>query len=167
MQTNREWLYSLEPHELSEWFDAEHAETDVSSAIAYENSDSREKLEADVRDHFWHNDWCRTDMVLEWLDRQAAITERETIKSEYKALRKENDELRAKVKELTADLKDEGRTVNELSDENLALKAENALLLDANARLQRSLAETREKLGAAIDHAHAIVAAADLDEGWA
>ena len=38
--------------------------------------DTREKLEEDVRSHFWHHDCCRTDMVLGWLDRQAAITER-------------------------------------------------------------------------------------------
>ena len=43
MTTNREWLYSLDPHDLAEWFDAERsndglaAESDVSGNAADSN----------------------------------------------------------------------------------------------------------------------------------
>ena len=54
------------------------------------------------------------------------------------------------------------------TDSREKLKAENALLLDANARLQRSLAEAseerescREKFGEALDYAAAILRLAD------
>ena len=107
MTTNKEWLYSLEPDELAAWFDAEHVDAnDVSTRKndvradgvcandANVAQDSREKLEADVRKRYTHTVstamWPpsankHTDMVsvsidtvLEWLDRQAAITANET-----------------------------------------------------------------------------------------
>lgn len=189
MQTNREWLQELasnDVHALNEWFDSEHVEDANGTSDALSDglgekscdcTDSREKLEADVCDRL--NEMARfswrVDSTMEiakgWLDRQAAMTahaNNELIKwqaATVSRLQAERDELQAKVDKLTADLKDEGRTVNELGDENLALKADNSLLLNANARLQRALAETREKLGAAIDHAHAIWMLGDLEGG--
>ena len=32
--TNKEWLYSLEPHDLAAWFDAEHDDGTVASGLA-------------------------------------------------------------------------------------------------------------------------------------
>ena len=142
----------------------------------HDEPDSREKLEAEVRFIASVNEDNEKgielfeNMVLDLLDRQAAITERGHAVDNLaiEELRRQRDywklhtdcwaekcneaeselaELRAKVKELTADLKDEGRAVNELGDENLALKAENALLLDANARLQASVAKQAEAIG--------------------
>ena len=106
MPTNQEWLHKLaneSPDELKAWFDAEHsdnlaAEKVVSCDAAHSNdanahlkasedlsdafSDSREQLEADVRE--WVDDigWLsdkETQVAdfIAWLDRQAVITERE------------------------------------------------------------------------------------------
>ena len=33
MTTNRDWLYSLEPSELSAWFDAEHVENTIQEQV--------------------------------------------------------------------------------------------------------------------------------------
>ena len=106
MPTNQEWLHKLaneSPDELKAWFDAEHndnlaAEKVVSGDAAHSNdgnahlkasedlsdgfTDSREQLEADVRE--WVDDigWLsdkETQVAdfIAWLDRQAVITERE------------------------------------------------------------------------------------------
>lgn len=83
MTSNREWLYSLDVADLSDWFDAEHescaqyADQQKRAIDAdCESCDSREKLEADVQK------WCgryayQADMVYAWLKRQETITERE------------------------------------------------------------------------------------------
>ena len=93
--TNKEWLDYLAhnaPDELSAWFDAEHVETEeraLDGDTAPENEDSRERLEADVRNFAEKSGWlypmAGTRIVLEWLDRQAAITERECIGDAGKA----------------------------------------------------------------------------------
>lgn len=85
--TNKEWLDYLAhnaPDELAAWFDAEHVETEewaLDGDTEPENEDSRERLEADVRNFAEKSGWlypmAGTRIVLEWLDRQAAITERE------------------------------------------------------------------------------------------
>lgn len=117
-----------------------------------DEADSREKLEADVRE--WANafnselDDCYCEetinaghvaMILRWLDRQAAITERETTLRElYKfeenhrwhisqieevrdlwiakanKVREENEELQARVDELTAERDQLTNAINEL-----------------------------------------------------
>lgn len=190
-------LASNDVHALNAWFDSEHVEdangtldalSDGLDAKFGDCTDSREKLEADMENaiaEYGAAEWIAGsndemlkgydyDVFFKLLDRQAAMTahaNNELIKwqaATVSRLQAERDELQAKVDELTADLKDEGRTVNELGDENLALKADNALLLDANAKLQRSLAEAseecdsyREKLGEALDYAAAILRLAD------
>lgn len=121
MTTNREWLYSLDVADLADWFDAQHVDDNdalthksgvrADDACTNDNfmdldscthgmrtfaseTDSREKLEADVRKRYTHTVstamWPpsankHTDMVsvsidtvLGWLDRQAAITANET-----------------------------------------------------------------------------------------
>lgn len=95
MTTNREWLYSLDVADLSDWFDAEHVDgVEIRGELDEIEHDSRKKLEADVRKRYTHTVstamWPpsankHTDMVsvsidtvLGWLDRQAAITANET-----------------------------------------------------------------------------------------
>lgn len=103
---NREWFYSLKPREMVEWLDSEHVEDELRFAdecrdpgvtgwwpderdcmaeAAEVPSDSREKLEADARnlqERIWNaganHDGISLRHILELLDRQAAITERET-----------------------------------------------------------------------------------------
>ena len=82
MTTNREWLYSLDVADLADWFDAEHVETKeraLDGDTEPENEDSRERLEAEIESYsaFDMMDTITLDMVIGWLDRQAAITERE------------------------------------------------------------------------------------------
>ena len=81
---NREWLYSLDVADLSDWFDAEHVETKeqaLDGDTEPENEDSRERLEADIEE------WAsimdledQIDMIHGWLNRRAAILEREMVK---------------------------------------------------------------------------------------
>lgn len=95
---------------------AENAENCATKCEIRDFDDSREKLEADVHSHFWHNDWCRTEMVIGWLDRQEAITAREycwaddalqeeldRVRDERDHLRRHVDMLNAQVIELTAE----------------------------------------------------------------
>lgn len=98
---SREKLCTLDVYEDGKL----HSSTDIPKS-SWEH-DSREKLEADVRNHFWHADWCRTDMVLKWLDRQAAITKSEWahVHDMYIAdLRKERDEAEKRATELQEEL---------------------------------------------------------------
>ena len=96
--TNYEWLLHMDGAERQAWFDAEHDDmsfdaaliagvddTSKNSEILRNEQDSREKIEADVRK------WCammgmqpyQLDFVYGWLDRQAAITERECRKPNW------------------------------------------------------------------------------------
>lgn len=79
MTTNREWLYSLDVADLADWFDAEHVERQeraLDGDTEPENTDSRERLEAEIESYSAFNimDTITLDMVIGWLDRQAAIT---------------------------------------------------------------------------------------------
>lgn len=146
MPTNKEFLYSLEPHALTEWFDAEHTSNDTlgakkvvsaesvdandanaaslkdSSEDTQNLTDSREKLEADISEYVHHiagatlmSDRADESVVHGWLDRQAAITERECCegcdikRANERQARKIHDvceghaELQAQVDELTAE----------------------------------------------------------------
>ena len=164
--TNEEWLEHLAHNDipgLRAWFKAEHVESPESGALvqcaqidgegreraaesdtAPENADSRELLDADVRK------WCgeyayQADMVWTWLNRQAAITEREVEHDLMKAGRMAVEVERERIKKLTAER------------DNLA-----ADLLRANNERERY----REKFGKCIDYADAIHALMD-DEGLA
>lgn len=176
MQTNRDWLNNLASTDVSAlnaWMDAEHVEdangtldalSDGLDAKSGDCTDSREKLEADVRKLYSYStstllyppsankttDYIRSvsvDTVLGWLDRQAAITRADDEDicdtCEWPSLAEYDQEAHDRIAELQAD---------------------NAVLLDANARLQRSLAEAseeceayREKFGEALDYAAAIL----------
>ena len=88
MTTNREWLYSLDVADLADWFDAEHVENQeqaLDGDTEPENEDSRERLEAEIESYSAFNimDTITLDMVIGWLDRQAAITERECRKPNW------------------------------------------------------------------------------------
>ena len=165
-------------HKLCGANDTFAAENDVSAARVDANDvnamqDSREKLEADVRwqmGHFFAWDEKREEFVgyvLEWLDRQAAITEREC-RSEFdaldehaQALERENEELRKQVDELRADLntadwnnKYLNKQVNELAAElgRDTLKACNTCA--ARIDLEQQVEELTSELTAA-RNAHA------------
>ena len=123
---NREWLYGLDVADLADWFEAEHVEDAISENLGKSRDseiDSREKLEADVRERSYHvydspdmrmgcGHWqidVPRSTVFDWLDRQAAITERKHIELTG-AFQLESDEriaeLQAKVDELTAQLRE-------------------------------------------------------------
>ena len=137
--------------------DALDDENDVSEASVDAN-DSRERLEADVLK--WckivHLDGFLQDMAIGWLNRQAAITRRETVKRQEvfcdtcesvtdehaNELQKRCDELQAKVDELTA--------------ENAKLSSDELHLRQALASAEYDNATLREKLGRMLDCSHEI-----------
>lgn len=160
MTTNREWLYSLEPDELTAWFDAEHVDAndvstrkgDVRADYVCANDvdvsqDSREKLEADARalqTRIWqagaNSDGISLSHIIELLDRQAAITEEQTrckwvtaSADEIAAWRSKAEKLQAQLYELTAErdaLADDLLTCNKEREEYRELFSE-ALTLAA------------------------------------
>lgn len=180
---NREFLYSLEPHALTEWFDAEHTSNDtlgakkvVSAASVDANdgnvslkdssddtqsfTDSREKLEADVRKHIAISITPNKDddgvlapvqTVLEWLDRQAAITEREKAEKVY---------AQSRSTEYLHELKQE---LDDITNERNMLQRRNSELRTQYDKLKRERDYWREQLGIALDHAHDICTLVDLD----
>lgn len=126
MTTNRDWLFSLPLEEQYAWMNAEHAESPTSATMqqigqviedtvkrgvygdtAAQDEDSREQLEADIEE------WAsimdledQIDMIHGWLNRRAAILEREMVKFNRRYFDcveqdKKIAELQAKVDELT------------------------------------------------------------------
>lgn len=126
MTTNKEWLFSLPLEEQYAWMNAEHAESPTSATMqqigqviedtvkrgvygdtAAQGEDSREQLEADIEE------WAsimdledQIDMIHGWLNRRAAILEREMVKFNRRYFDcveqdKKIAELQAKVDELT------------------------------------------------------------------
>lgn len=106
--TNKEWLDYLAhnaPDELAAWFDAEHVETEeraLDGGIEPENEDSRDQLEADIEE------WAsimdledQIDMIHGWLNRRAAILEREMVKFNRRYF--DCVEQEKKIAELTAE----------------------------------------------------------------
>ena len=142
MPTNQEFLTQLateSPEKLKAWFDAEHNDTltaknDVSGNAAHFNDekvDTREQLEADVRE--WVDDigWLsdkETQVAdfIAWLDRQAAITERETFNhysdelerraNREQKLQEQVDRLTRERDNLAKDLNDMMRSMDKLCD---------------------------------------------------
>lgn len=201
--TNKEWLDYLAhnaPDELSAWFDAEHAEHQeraLDGDTEPENEDSREQLEADIEE------WAsimdledQIDMIHGWLNRRAAILEREMVKFNRRYF--DCVEQEKKIAELTRKmeiLKAHGveivdavaggyevynekiREVSELTAERDELKAE---LIDERGKLNRKMNALREvtrdyrnerdhyrsKFGKCLDYVDAIHALMD-DEGMA
>ena len=175
-------LANESPDELKAWFDAEHndnlaAEKVVSGDADHSNdgnahlkasedlsdafSDSREKLEADVYKYIAISITPNKEddgvlapytTVLEWLDRQAAITEQQTerkwccyegsVQAEIDRLQRRNDELRTSYDKLK-------RERDNLADDLLACNREREQL--------------RKHLGIALDHAHDICSLVDID----
>ena len=186
--TNKEWLDYLAqnaPDELAAWFDAEHVERQeraLDGDTEPENEDSRERLEADVRNFVEKSGWlypmAGTRIVLEWLDRQAAITEREygermaseamcsnvcavvceqrgriaELQVKVDTLTAERDELKGQVFTLKVECDDLTSTCDDLENE----------LYNAKAERERY----RSKFGKCLDYADAIHALMD-DEGMA
>lgn len=114
---NYQWLLQMDGAERKAWFDAEHVEHQeraLDGDTEPENEDSRERLEADVRNFAEKSGWlypmAGTRIVLEWLDRQVAITEEQTrckwvtaSADEIAAWRSKAEKLKAQVYELTAE----------------------------------------------------------------
>lgn len=170
--TNEEWLESLAHNDipaLRAWFKAEHVESPESGALVQcaqidgegreraadgdtkpENADSRERLEAEIESYsaFSMMDTITLDMVIGWIDRQAAITAEETSNAweEYR------DATQREIGELTAERdnwKEHSRTI-----EHRCKKAETDCEI------------YRKKFGKCLDYADAIHALMD-DEGLA
>ena len=103
---------------------------------ALKEPDSREKLEADV------NKWCgmyayQVDMVWAWLNRQAAITERECLESEG---------LLDKYLKRGEKIDDLQNLVDELRAEAVELRKENTALIEENGDLQVKLDEANDQV---------------------
>ena len=196
--TNKEWLDYLAhnaPDELAAWFDAEHAEhreRALDGDTESENADSRDKLEADMRElmrnlyeigyknaklnygilgketkpRLFDFDESRGAKFIELLNRQAAITERETTKrheffcetceavsdKQIAELTAERDELQERV-----DYNNRGWEEANIGWAETCAEAE---------KLQMECDEYRSKFGKCLDYADAIHALMD-DEGMA
>lgn len=183
--TNEEWLDHMAHNDipgLRAWFKAEHVESPGSGALVQcaqidgegheraaegdtepQNADSRERLEAEIESYsaFDMMDTITLDMVIGWLDRQAAITERECRKPNWyycetcetlAELTAERDELKGQVFTLKSECDDLESTCNVLENE----------LYNAKAERERY----RSKFGKCLDYADDIHALMD-DEGLA
>lgn len=102
--------------------------------------DTREKLEADIRKSlvFGFAD------IFGWLDRQAAISEREYWENCCQNHVDYDEEYKPAIDALTAELQDEGQNLNALSDENLALKDRIAELESTCNTLRASVAGLKQ-----------------------
>lgn len=189
MTTNKEWLFSLPLEEQIAWLNAEHVDSlseSESGQRAQESapeSDTREKLEADMREYFshWMGGTSRTQAaIIGWLDRQAAITEEKTrykwvtaSAEEIAAWRSKAEKMKEQVYELTAE-RDKLQELNEYHALQYELASEDCDRLQAQvdkltADLNKEIYEReryRSKFGKCIDYADAIHALMD-DEGMA
>lgn len=185
MPTNQEWLNQLaseSPDELKAWFDAEHndnlaVENDVSgedvdvmtekrTKTEQYGVDSREKLEADIREFADENGWLYprsgSQLVFNWLDRQAEITELQyeervaNIERQIGAIKAANDDYRDEVNRLQ-------RRNDELRTSYDKLKRERDNLAADLLACNREREQLREHLGIALDHAHDICSLVDID----
>ncbi len=141
---------------------AETPETDAAKSDIRDFDDNREKIEADVR-RFYEEHECDAflsvdflDVVYGWLDRQAAITEREWIDTECAkcgAMENERDrdfkELQAKVDELTAErdkLREKVRHQSrQLTDTQNALESRNE---EIKPRWKRDIKKLQSRIDA-------------------
>ena len=192
-------LATESPDKLKAWFDAEHndnlaAEKVVSGDAAHSNdanahlkasedlsdgfTDSREKLEADVYKYIAISITPNKEddgvlapytTVLEWLDRQAAITadaNKELI--EWQAatvarLQKEVDTIKAANDDYRDEVDRLQRRNDELRTSYDKLKRERDNLADDLLTCNREREQLRKHLGIALDHAHDICSLVDID----
>ena len=105
MTTNRDWLFSLPLEEQYAWMNAEHQDGTLDGDTEPENEDSRERLEAEIESYsaFDIMDTITLDMVIGWIDRQAAITEQEIEHDLMLAGRMAVEVERKRIAELTAE----------------------------------------------------------------
>ena len=167
MTTNREWLYALDVADLTDWFDAEHLdddgvsrsndgvaaehETDNTGNKSGENvTDSRTQIVADINAWLSGNVgisvWL-TDVVEQvrgWLDRQAAITERECA-WRWQQIAEARDRAEMERDALAADLKECMEQNDKLSDERERWRGTCGMMTDAAHEIERILAEMEAK----------------------
>ena len=199
MTTNREWLYALDVADLTDWFDAEHVdddgvsrsndgvaaehETDNTCNKSGENvADSRTQIVADINAWLSGNVgisvWL-TDVVEQvhgWLDRQAAITEREYMeRSGISELQARVDELREAFDEVcksanvptdwkpifsagavTGTIEGTQKLLKELTAERDALAADLKECMEQNDKLSDERERWRGTCGMMTDAAHEI-----------
>ena len=191
MTTNREWLYALDVADLTDWFDAEHVdddgvsrsndgvaaehETDNTCNKSGENvTDSRTQLVADIQAWLESNVgfsvWL-TDVMEQahgWLDRQAAITERECANTRVNFA--DRVEFVRRIDELKAGRRRQAETISRLSNENDeyerivdrltserdALAADLKECMEQNDRLSDERERWRGTCGMMADAAHEI-----------
>ena len=150
---------------------AEHEADNTSNKSSENVTDSREKLEADVYKYIAISITPNKEddgvlapytTVLEWLDRQAAITNaawkqlKESWITAHDSLLIENGELRDEVDRLQ-------RRNDELRTSYDKLKRERDNLADDLLACNREREQLRKHLGIALDHAHDICSLVDID----
>jgi predicted nuclease with TOPRIM domain len=141
MPSNKEFLNALakdDPEKLTEWMDAEHSAIDVDALIA-ENAKLKDKFDQAVESY---------------LD---AKEERDAWKAKFEELEKENNAL------LDAHADDVERLDALGEAEVFELHEEIEELYSQLENAHAAHYELREKLGAACDHAHGILALMDLE----
>lgn len=209
---NRDWLYTMQPRDLARWFDAEHVEPnddlppekgvsgmDGGSNDACMAQDSREKLLYDaselVADCAPSGGDCDPMYreIIELLDRQAAITERECLEratgelvgwdcaecaeglgreldARCDLLKERIAEMQAKVDGLTAERDQLTNAINELQKKQpYCYNPEQPLgTLNTIGRYIDELTaerdEWRERCGRMLDAAHELARIAEVDE---
>ena len=178
---------------------AESGEIRASKDDIRDFDDSREKLEADkieainsfLREHHGAISWNDELRLMsdEWLDRQAAITERECRQREYaegdvyrkvytkshidemirdakielELQRERNTELQAALDQQRAATANANDLWGRTRDELAAVKAERDNLADDLLASNREREHLRRTLGIALDHAHDVLALVNLD----
>lgn len=165
MTTNREWLYSLEPSELSAWFDADCSETESINKLTAERDAAYAKNRA-LKQHIANMQEGRNGWHTKAEKLQAKVTE----------LTAERNELQAKVDELIAECDSKEQAEPYLfgmpPDEVLGklkqvdeLKTEREALNRRTLQLELHIEQLRSKLSRACDNAHDTLRI--MDEGMA
>lgn len=156
---------------------------DVNANNANATQDSREKLEADVRKHYAYStttllyppsankttDMLRSlpiDIVVGWLDRQAAITERDVRtylnREDSELVQAKVDNLQKQIEHLREEIAKRDKGIERLKNQRDEARAQLENLardLDESEKLREEL---RAKFGKACDYANELYALMDL-----
>ena len=119
MTTNREWLYSLEPGELSAWFDADCSETESINKLTAERDAAYAKNRA-LKQHISNMQEGRNG----W------HTKADKLQVKVAELIAERDELQAQIGELVAEIRKFKDMNNEVNAECAELQVKVDLLRD-------------------------------------
>lgn len=154
MTTNREWLYSLEPSELSAWFDADCSETESINKLTAERDAAYAKNRA-LKQHIANMQEGRNGWHTKAEKLQAKVTE----------LTAERDELKGQVFTLKGECEDLENELHELTAERDKVREESVELYSDLVKASDEREHYREKCSkmATIIHDALMV----MDEGMA